>query len=54
MGTIIGAVLGAIAARLCDGLSVTQWLPLEIPPSATTLRYLATKRNKLGHLLRGV
>jgi 3,4-dihydroxy 2-butanone 4-phosphate synthase/GTP cyclohydrolase II len=36
------------------GLSVTQWLPLEIPPSATTLRYLATKRNKLGHLLRGV
>ena len=36
------------------GLSVTQWLPLEVPPSATTLRYLATKRNKLGHLLRGV
>jgi 3,4-dihydroxy 2-butanone 4-phosphate synthase/GTP cyclohydrolase II len=36
------------------GLSVTQWLPLEVPPSATTLRYLATKRNKLGHVLRGV
>src|SRR5580693_3842631 len=35
------------------GLSVTEWLPLEIPASATTLRYLTTKRNKLGHVLRG-
>ena len=35
------------------GLSVTKWLPLEIPASATTLRYLTTKRNKLGHVLRG-
>lgn len=36
------------------GLSVTEWLPLEIPASASTLRYLTTKRNKLGHVLRGV
>ena len=36
------------------GLSVTEWLPLEIPSSATTLRYLTTKRNKLGHVLRGL
>jgi 3,4-dihydroxy 2-butanone 4-phosphate synthase / GTP cyclohydrolase II len=36
------------------GLSVTQWLPLEIPASASTLRYLTTKRNKLGHVLRGL
>ena len=36
------------------GLSVTEWLPLEIPPSPSTLRYLTTKRNKLGHVLRGV
>ena len=36
------------------GLSVTEWLPLEIPPSPSTLRYLTTKRNKLGHVLREV
>ena len=36
------------------GLSVTEWLPLEIPASAPTLRYLTTKRNKLGHILRGL
>jgi 3,4-dihydroxy 2-butanone 4-phosphate synthase/GTP cyclohydrolase II len=36
------------------GLSVTKWLPLEIPASAATLRYLTTKRNKLGHVLRGL
>ena len=36
------------------GLSVTEWLPLEIPPSPSNLRYLTAKRNKLGHLLRGL
>jgi 3,4-dihydroxy 2-butanone 4-phosphate synthase/GTP cyclohydrolase II len=36
------------------GLSVTEWLPLEIPASASTVRYLTTKRNKLGHVLRGL
>jgi 3,4-dihydroxy 2-butanone 4-phosphate synthase/GTP cyclohydrolase II len=36
------------------GLSVTKWLPLEIPASASTLRYLTTKRNKLGHVLSGL
>jgi 3,4-dihydroxy 2-butanone 4-phosphate synthase/GTP cyclohydrolase II len=36
------------------GLSVAEWLPLEIPASATTLRYLKTKKEKLGHKLRGV
>src|SRR4029077_7236904 len=36
------------------GLSVTKWLPLEIPASASTLGYLTTKRNKLGHVLRGL
>jgi 3,4-dihydroxy 2-butanone 4-phosphate synthase/GTP cyclohydrolase II len=35
------------------GLSVTEWLPLEIPPSPSTLKYLTTKRNKLGHVLNG-
>ena len=36
------------------GLSVVEWLPLEIPASASTLRYLTTKKNKLGHILRGL
>ena len=36
------------------GLSVTKWLPLEIPPSSSTRRYLTAMRNKLGHALRGV
>jgi 3,4-dihydroxy 2-butanone 4-phosphate synthase/GTP cyclohydrolase II len=36
------------------GLSVAEWLPLEIPASDTTVRYLRTKKEKLGHKLRGV
>jgi len=36
------------------GISVTEWLPLEIPPSPSTLRYLTAKRNKLGHVLHGL
>ncbi len=36
------------------GLSVTECLPLEICPSPSNLRYLTTKRSKLGHLLSGV
>jgi 3,4-dihydroxy 2-butanone 4-phosphate synthase/GTP cyclohydrolase II len=36
------------------GLSVTEWLPLEIPASPSNLRYLTTKRNKLGHILRAL
>ncbi|MGH9410159.1 MAG: GTP cyclohydrolase II RibA, partial [Vicinamibacterales bacterium] len=36
------------------GLSVAEWLPLEIPASKYTERYLRTKKEKLGHKLRGV
>jgi len=36
------------------GLSVAEWLPLEIPASAHTERYLRTKKDKLGHRLKGV
>jgi 3,4-dihydroxy 2-butanone 4-phosphate synthase/GTP cyclohydrolase II len=36
------------------GLSVTEWLALEIPPSSSTLRYLTARRNKLGHVLHGL
>src|SRR5919198_4615395 len=35
-------------------LSVAEWLPLEIAPSEHTRRYLQTKKEKLGHKLRGV
>ncbi|HTL46420.1 MAG TPA: bifunctional 3,4-dihydroxy-2-butanone-4-phosphate synthase/GTP cyclohydrolase II, partial [Vicinamibacterales bacterium] len=33
------------------GLSVAEWLPLEIPASEFTKRYLTTKKQKLGHKL---
>ena len=36
------------------GLSVNEWLPLEIPASDHTRRYLKTKKEKLGHKLSGV
>lgn len=36
------------------GLSVTELLPIEVPVSASTRRYLTTKRDKLGHILRGL
>ena len=36
------------------GLSVSQWLPLEIEPSEGTRKYLKTKKDKLGHKLTGV
>jgi 3,4-dihydroxy 2-butanone 4-phosphate synthase / GTP cyclohydrolase II len=36
------------------GLSVVEWLPLEIPPSEHTRRYLQTKKEKLGHKLTEV
>jgi 3,4-dihydroxy 2-butanone 4-phosphate synthase/GTP cyclohydrolase II len=36
------------------GLSVSEWLPLEIEPSEGTRKYLKTKKDKLGHKLSGV
>jgi 3,4-dihydroxy 2-butanone 4-phosphate synthase/GTP cyclohydrolase II len=36
------------------GLSVSEWLPLEIPASDSTRRYLKTKKEKLGHKLSTV
>jgi 3,4-dihydroxy 2-butanone 4-phosphate synthase/GTP cyclohydrolase II len=36
------------------GLSVVEWLPLEIAPGEHSARYLRTKRDKMGHKLRGV
>jgi len=37
-----------------EGLSVSERLPIEIPPTASTARYLKTKKEKLGHLLSSV
>jgi 3,4-dihydroxy 2-butanone 4-phosphate synthase/GTP cyclohydrolase II len=36
------------------GLSVSEWMPLEIPASDSTRRYLKTKKEKLGHRLSSV
>lgn len=37
-----------------EGLSVSERLPIEIPPTASSRRYLQTKKEKLGHLLSSV
>jgi 3,4-dihydroxy 2-butanone 4-phosphate synthase/GTP cyclohydrolase II len=37
-----------------DNLTVSERLPIEIPASATTRRYLKTKKDKLGHQLSSV
>jgi 3,4-dihydroxy 2-butanone 4-phosphate synthase/GTP cyclohydrolase II len=36
------------------GLSISEWLPIEIPASESTRRYLKTKKEKLGHKLSSV
>jgi 3,4-dihydroxy 2-butanone 4-phosphate synthase/GTP cyclohydrolase II len=36
------------------GLSVSEWLPLEVPASDSMRRYLKTKKEKLGHKLSSV
>ena len=36
------------------GLTIVERVPIEIPPSEASRRYLRTKKEKLGHLLRSV
>jgi 3,4-dihydroxy 2-butanone 4-phosphate synthase / GTP cyclohydrolase II len=36
------------------GLTIAEWLPLEIPASDSTRRYLKTKKEKMGHKLSSV
>jgi 3,4-dihydroxy 2-butanone 4-phosphate synthase/GTP cyclohydrolase II len=43
-----------LAGVMGERLSVSERLPIEIPPTSTTLRYLRTKKEKLGHLLSSV
>jgi 3,4-dihydroxy 2-butanone 4-phosphate synthase/GTP cyclohydrolase II len=33
------------------GLQVVERVPIEVPPNASNVRYLSTKRDKLGHML---
>ncbi len=66
VGVQILRELGVVSIRLLSnnpgklvavegyGLSVTERLPLEIPASPSNIRYLTTKRNKLGHFLRAL
>ena len=43
-----------LAGIMGDGLSVNERMPIEIVASASTRRYLKTKKDKLGHLLSSV
>jgi 3,4-dihydroxy 2-butanone 4-phosphate synthase / GTP cyclohydrolase II len=43
-----------VAGVTGDGLSVSERIPIEIPPSEFTRRYLKTKKDKLGHELTSV
>ena len=43
-----------LAGVVGEGLSVSERLPIEIPPTASTSKYLKTKKDKLGHLLSSV
>lgn len=45
---------GKLVAIKRYGLSVTEWLPLEIPGSDSMARYLTAKRDRLGHVLRAL
>jgi 3,4-dihydroxy 2-butanone 4-phosphate synthase/GTP cyclohydrolase II len=36
------------------GLAISERVPIEIPASEASRRYLRTKKEKLGHLLRSV
>ena len=36
------------------GLSVSEWIPLEMPPTESTRRYMKAKKDKLGHKLSSV
>ena len=52
--TMRGGDRRKLAAIERYGLSMTERLPLEIPSLASTVRYLTTKRDRLGHLLRAL
>jgi GTP cyclohydrolase II len=43
-----------LAGVITDGLSISERLPIEIAPSPASLRYLQTKKDKLGHLFSSI
>ena len=43
-----------LAGGCGEGVSVSERVPIEILATATTERYLRTKKNKLGHVLSSV
>ena len=36
------------------GLDIVEQVPIEVPPNPANIEYLRTKRDKLGHLLKGI
>ena len=36
------------------GIEIVERVPVEMPPNELNVRYLATKRDKLGHILHGL
>jgi 3,4-dihydroxy 2-butanone 4-phosphate synthase/GTP cyclohydrolase II len=41
-----------VAALEGYGLEIVEWVPLVVPPNQHNRRYLSTKRDKLGHVMR--
>ena len=46
--------LDKVAGLLENGISVSERIPLQTDPNPENLRYLTTKRDRLGHLLEGL
>ncbi|UCG53739.1 MAG: bifunctional 3,4-dihydroxy-2-butanone-4-phosphate synthase/GTP cyclohydrolase II [Candidatus Latescibacterota bacterium] len=36
------------------GIEIVERVPIEVPPNESNIRYLSTKRDKLGHMLKGI
>ena len=50
-GTLSDSLAGAVTHVLGTGLDVTEQVPIEMQPNDENRRYLAAKRDKLGHRL---
>ena len=56
IATLSGKGGAGTIAKLREGfgLEITERVPLEVGRSEANQRYLETKRDKLGHLLKGI